>query len=187
MTSLAQTNGHAPPRDTFHDRDTHLAEVFESEIADLHEMLDDELKGRRELEVLLDRSKERERRLVRAIAVLEHGSANATQTTTAKPKAAAPKSQGKGAKKSDGSWNIGESTVERVLQGFKDYAEAHPDQPSYTMTMVAAWMGSQGQGVGGETIRRAVNALREREQLRKAGTTRGGGTLYALMPTESTA
>jgi hypothetical protein len=36
--------------------------------------------------------------------------------------------------------------------------------------------------IGDETIARVFDVLREREIVRKAGVTRGGGILWALMP-----
>jgi hypothetical protein len=166
MTALEATNGHVPqqPHD-FDEHDRQLAGTLETQVH--------ELKGREHLASLLERSKQRERRLTRAITALESGAPQAT-TTTATTKTAAAK-----AKKL--AWTPSEATVQRVFDGFQRYTAEFGDEP-FTMTVLAKWMGQNGEGVGGETVRRAVEVLRSREQLRKCGTTRGGGALWALMP-----
>jgi len=42
-------------------------------------------------------------------------------------------------------------------------------------------MGTNGDGVASDTVRKVMGILRERELIRKTGTTRGGGTLWAPM------
>lgn len=179
MTALS--NGHAEQREMLlRDRDVFaahgdaMASALDDQIASMRKLLADELSGRRELERLLDESKERERRMARVIAILDGGAA-----TPAQAKAQATGKQ-RGAKKGNGDWNVSDETVERVRMAFVRYAET-TDEP-VTRTKLAAWMSQHDDGIGGETIRRATEVLREREIVRKCGTTRGGGGLYTLMP-----
>lgn len=174
-TAVEASNGHVQLHD-FDAHDRRLAEVLGDEINDLRSLLDDEIKGRDHLKSLLDRSVERERRITRAIAVLEGTNA---QSAASKPTTAS-KPKPKGTKD---SWTVGEETVERVRVAFLRYWDEQPEpQQPFTQTVLAAWMGEQGRGVGGETIRRVMERLRQREIVRVTGTTRGGGKLYAPMP-----
>jgi hypothetical protein len=176
MTALS--NGHQPrlaDADVFVAHDDSMASALDDQTSDMRRLLAAELDGRDHLEKLLEQSKERERRLTRAIAILDGG------TTSSSPKAAASKPTAKPKPKTNENWTVSEETVERVLDAFKRYAVDHPDP--FTQTTLATWMGEQGEGIGGETIRRAMTALRDREIVRKCGTTRGGGALWALMPT----
>jgi hypothetical protein len=174
MTALADTNGHTQLRsDGFADRDKHLADVLEAEVDDLRALLDDELKGRDELAQLLERSRERERRLTRAIAVLEGGvNQQAPRKTAATAAAKEPK----------GGWEVSSATVERVHAAFLRYWNEEANGQPFTQTTLATWLGQHGQGIGGDTIRKAMHTLRDRELVRKCGTTRGGGKLWAPMP-----
>lgn len=171
------TNGHVVPHADTPDHETHdvaMRDAMREQVSSMRALLDQELATRSHLERLLDESKQRERRLTRAVAALEGDSISATHAV------AKPKPQPK-AKANDG-WAVSDDTVERVWQAFQRYdAEIAHGEP-FTMTSLARWMGEQGQGVGGETIRRAFAVLREREHVRKAGTTRGGGVLFTQMP-----
>jgi hypothetical protein len=176
-TAVEASNGHVQIQ--LHDfaaQDRRLADVLGNEIDSLRELLDAELNSRDELAQLLERSKERERRITRAIAVLEGGINQ--HAVSSKPAAAKAKPKPKST-----LWDVSEATVERVRVGFMRYwtEQPTPEQP-FTQTVLAAWMGEQGNGIGGETIRRAMDRLREREVVRVCGTTRGGGKLYAPMP-----
>jgi hypothetical protein len=177
-TAVEASNGHVQIQ--LHDfaaQDRRLADVLGNEIDSLRELLDAELNSRDELAQLLERSKERERRITRAIAVLEGGINQ--HAVSSKPAAAKAKPK----PKKSTLWDVSEATVERVRVGFLRYwtEQPTPEQP-FTQTALATWMGEQGNGISGETIRRAMDRLREREIVRVCGTTRGGGKLYAPMP-----
>jgi len=165
-------NGHAPMRAenplVAHDR--HLRDVLAAEVEDLNAILEEEIAIRRELEALLEASKLRERRIARAVAILIDEPAPAASKPAPKPKV-----------KAHDKWEVSEPTIERVWDGYRQYVAKHGNDP-ITRTVLGAWMTENGQGIGGETIRKAFDALRERELIRMAGTTRGGGKLWALMP-----
>jgi hypothetical protein len=173
-------NGHSTDAPTLErtlaTRDREVSAFLDEKIAELRDMLDVELEGRTELEALLDASKARERRITRALAVLEDQPLNNHAPKQAAPAAAKPRDR-----KNENEWRVSEPTIERVLDAFTRYSVEHPAEP-FTMTVLAAWMKEHGEGVGGETVRKAVHTLRDRGLVRACGTTRGGGTLYALMP-----
>lgn len=77
--------------------------------------------------------------------------------------------------KSGHSWNISEDKLQKV---WKRIQELVGPEDTFTGTDI----GNQTPGLSGEAVRRAMVVLRERELLRKAGSGRGGGTIYALMP-----
>lgn len=68
-------------------------------------------------------------------------------------------------------WEVSEDRVQKVLEGFRQQGEP------ITPTQLAGKI-----GVTGETAKKAVDKLRERELIRYMGATRGGGSLYSLMP-----
>jgi hypothetical protein len=177
MTALSETNGHVVQQQLRHDFEVHaeqMSTAMDEQVGAMRGLLEDELKERTHLEQLLEASKERERRLAKAVAVLEGGvnqHAMRAPTQTSKPK---PK------KKDD--WNVSAKTVERVLEGFTRYWNEEANGEPFTQTMLATWLTAQGQGIGGDTIRKAMGSLRDRELVRKCGTTRGGGILWAPMP-----
>jgi hypothetical protein len=70
------------------------------------------------------------------------------------------------------NWQASEESIEKVLAAMKAWPEETCTQTQLT----------QAASLAPETVRRAVDALRERELVRVAGTTRGGGKLLALMP-----
>ena len=190
-TALEALNGHVVPdhehvheheqlraQHDFDARDQRLTETLAAEVNGLRELLDDELVARDHLTALLERSKERERRITRAIAVLEGTSAQGATSSSARPAAAAPKAS---AKKKN-AWDVSEATVERVRDGFMRYWRDVSQGEPFTQTLLCTWMGENGEGVGGDTIRRVMAKLREREIVRVTGTTRGGGKLWAPMP-----
>jgi hypothetical protein len=177
MTALSETNGPVVQQQLRHDFEVHaeqMSTAMDEQVGSMRALLEDELKERTHLEQLLEASKERERRLAKAVAVLEGGvnqHAMRAPTQTSKPK---PK------KKDD--WNVSAKTVERVLEGFTRYWNEEANGEPFTQTMLATWLTAQGQGIGGDTIRKAMGSLRDRELVRKCGTTRGGGILWAPMP-----
>jgi predicted phage tail protein len=179
--SAPSTNGlhlpdvHMPTNSVdFEAQAEQMTVAMRDQIAAMRALLDNEVAGRSHLEQLLDDSKEREKRLVRAVAVLEGGVNN--HAITAKPK-----KPSKPAAKDNG-WNVSEATVQRIWAAFQRYATEVAGGEPFTQTSMAAWMTANGEGVGGDTIRKSMLALRERELVRVAGTTRGGGKLWAPMP-----
>jgi hypothetical protein len=57
-----------------------------------------------------------------------------------------------------------------------------PPADQRTKTALRKWMNAQGDRIAGETINRAMTALRERELVRVTGKARGGGDFIDLMP-----
>jgi len=155
---------------------------LDAHAAELRALLADEHARRDILEQLLERSKHRERGLTRAIAGLE-AAANAQAaeleartTTTSKP---AAKKAASGSNKA--TWTPSEERITHIWQQFQRYsAEVSKGEP-FTQTTLATWMGTNGDGVASDTVRKVMGILRERELIRKTGTTRGGGTLWAPM------
>lgn len=191
MTALA-TNGHVPgvqalPLDDVVDGQLHdpieaAEKAMQFRIRDFAHGLREELtrasNQRMDLERLLAVAKNNERRLAKAIMSLE-GETDAPKPSTSSTPAKS-KSKNKATGKAE-KWNVSDATVERVWNAFLRYSQLMNGEP-FTMTTLARWMGEQGEGIGGETVRRAVDRLRDTERVRKCGTTRGGGLLWAPMP-----
>jgi len=131
-----------------------------------------------ELEVLLLEEEQVVEKLTAALAegkarrdhlkkALEHLTGDSEKYRPKKAAAAAgKKGSGKAVK-----WEVSEDRVQKVLEGFRQ------EQEPITPTQLAGKI-----GVTGETAKKAVEKLRERELIRYMGGTRGGGSLYALMP-----
>lgn len=74
-------------------------------------------------------------------------------------------------------WVVSDERVEFVYNRFKELAR-ELEGGLITPTQLS----DMTKGISGETARKAFDAMREREMIRLAGSTRGGGKLYALMP-----
>lgn len=183
--SVAVTNGLPPALDgelvdPITLAEQAMRESLDDHVLDLRNLLTRESQRRAMLEHLLAQAKEHERRIAKAILVLDGDSAQspATPTSTASP------TNGRGKAKrplSKTDWTISEGRVAQVLADLERWQGEHPGE-GITPTQFQRWMRAQGQGAGVETLMRAFVKLRERELIRVAGRTRGGGTLYALMP-----
>lgn len=177
MTALSETNGHVEQHS--HDFEVHgeqMSSAMDEQVIAMRALLDDELKERTHLEQLLEASKERERRLMKAVAVLEGGNIpQGLRSTPPKPAKAKPKAAA-------GEWNVSAKTVERVHEGLTRFWQEEAHGEPFTQTALATWLTRHGGGASSDTIRKAMGVLRERELVRKCGTTRGGGILWAPMP-----
>jgi hypothetical protein len=82
----------------------------------------------------------------------------------------------KPAKRSKGDdWRPSDEKVDIVWQAFREAWRQNPKPLTHTA------LGKQ-LPMGPDTLRKAFDVLRERELIRVAGTARGGGKLWALMP-----
>lgn len=175
MTAIA--NGHAPAdSDTpdllavFQEHEEEMRDGMRDLVVSAQMLLRDASKHRTQLEALLDESKQRERRLAKVISDLTGESA-----TTAK------KQQQSAADRDKHDWTPSEERIEAIKRAFFEFAEQQGDGAPFTQTEVARFMKESNRGVSSETIAKAVVILRDREVLRAAGKTRGGGTLWAPM------
>lgn len=137
----------------------------EQVIAELRSLLAHERAERLEAEAKAAAARERERRYERALTTLEG------------PKETSPaKSPYRGYKPQPGEWHVSDEKVEQVWRRFLVVREevGEPLSPGHLAKMSSR--------LSAETARRALNTLREREQVRLVGTGRGGGKLYDVMP-----
>jgi hypothetical protein len=131
---------------------------------------------RMDLERLLHVAKSNERRIARAVQALEG------DDTQPKPTAAPARSSSSSSKPSKpNNWTLSEERISRVQTLLERYwREGHgPVSPTQFRTIVRE---RYDEPISTETCTRAFRALREREVIRKSGSLRGGGTLYAPMP-----
>lgn len=134
------------------------------QIEELKALADAEAEGRAEVERFVDESRDREKRIRRAVAVLE----GTTQTAPAKAK---PKPKG-------AAGRVSEANIAKVLAALREAG-----QP-LTRLQLAERSGVVSSGVG-----YALVALRERELVRKAGkdmsaTSPRKPDVYAPMPND---
>lgn len=138
---------------------------------ELREAIEAEQLGRAEYERLVSDSRVREDRLKRSLKALEGAGGG---------KAEAPERR-----KSHATWSPSEKNIERVWTAFRAlYADRGE---ALTKTEVGAHMSEQGNGTSSVTLAKVFDILRERELVRPAGRTRGGGTRWAPMPRDEEA
>lgn len=153
-------NGH-PTSEPWEEQAHRLDGFIERQREELRDLLAQERALVGQIQEALDSCKEREKRVLRALAALE-GTAVAAKPTKAQKKAA---------------WQISDEKVEEIYAAIRASIEANDGEP-VTMTKVRESVGSSAS----ETWRKAVDRLRADERLRVAGRVRGGGELLALMP-----
>jgi hypothetical protein len=164
---VAGSNGHVVrPDDPYAAFAAASAERLDAERATLQQLLDDELGAQREISDLLDASKLRTRRLERALAALTD------EPKEPKPK---PAPRASAAQSPSSTWMPSQKMLDRVLA-----AVVEAGGP-ITRTALSSQL-----HVSPDTARKSLHVLRERELVRIAGVTRGGGKTYAAMP-EATA
>lgn len=134
-------------------------------IRELGELIAEERANRVAAERAVLDSKERERRLLRALAALE-----GETTMQVARKASGPR----GGK--IGDWHISDKKCDDVFEKFCALVMS-TGKPT-TPTMLA----HANPGLSPESSRRALDRLRGEERVRLAGKTRGGGRLFDLMP-----
>jgi CRP-like cAMP-binding protein len=120
----------------------------------------------RNYQALREAAEEARQRVDHLRKALDHLVAEPSRAAKAPAKTAPAKPQG------TGTWEVSEERIAAVLAAYRQQTE--PISP----TVLAKTM----NGIAGETVRRATERLRERELIRFAGTTRGGGKLYMPMP-----
>lgn len=98
------------------------------------------------------------------------GARKRTPAAKAKPKAAAK-----------GPQPISDAKIAEVEQAVRKLMPKSPHKVGSVPAITAGFI-NDNSDFPHETARRALNALREREVLRVAGTGKGGGVLFALMP-----
>jgi hypothetical protein len=135
------------------------------QVKDLRRMVQEEIASRAEVERFVDASRERERRLVKAIAALEGVPLGAGGRPKARPKSPQPVSPG-----------VADEVLTAAKVLLADRAEQTFTRPELVKAMPER---------SGETIRRGLELLREQQRIRLSGKRGGGKTatnLYALMP-----
>ena len=146
-----------------------VAEQLDREIVEkcdgLRDLLESEQAIANRLQTILDQCEARAKRIRRALNALEG------EVPGRKPQAQ-PKQAAKTHK-----WNVSEEKVEQAYDAIVKAIDLNDGKP-VTMTEARRVEGSGGH----ETYRQAIDILRDRERIRVAGKTRGGGTLLALMP-----
>lgn len=153
--------------------DGRRSETLHEQIEDLKRMAREEADSRAEVERFVDASRERERRLLKAVAALEGMPLGAG----GKPKlnGAAPKAKAK-----SHDWSVNPATVEAAFEAARRLV-AETGEETFTRAQLAKAIGRSP-----ETTRRAVDHLRDQERVRLAGKSGNGGktatNLYALMP-----
>lgn len=144
-----------------------VAEQLDREMAqkcsDLRSLLEAEQTIVNQVQTILDQCEARAKRIRRALNALE-GEAPGRKPETQKPKATS-------------GWKVSEEKIEQAYDAIVKAIGLNDGQP-VTMTEARRVEGSGGH----ETYRQAIDVLRDRERIRVAGKTRGGGTLLALMP-----
>jgi DNA-binding transcriptional ArsR family regulator len=98
------------------------------------------------------------------------------RTAPAKPKLAPVKAS----RKQD--WQVSDVKVEEVRRRVVALMPESPHKVGEVPVVTAAYVAERTDGLSPESVRQALQVLREREVVRIAGTGRGGGKLFALMP-----
>jgi hypothetical protein len=80
------------------------------------------------------------------------------------------------------NWQISDDRVKAIEARVHALLPSSPHKVGDVPTITAGWIADNTDGVTPETARRGLNVLRDREVLRVAGTGKGGGVLFALMP-----
>jgi hypothetical protein len=143
------------------------------QVKDLRRMVQEEIDSRAEVERFVDASRERERRLVKAIAALEgvplgaggRPKAKALPAVKARPKTPQVVSQ---------------DAADEILAAAKALLADRAEQ-TFTRTEIREAVPGRSR----ETVRRGLVLLREQQRIRLAGKQGAGPTaksLYALMP-----
>lgn len=126
-------------------------------VSELHDMLGQEEIVLRELMEQTALSRARRDRLEKTLAALT------AETTTRQPKH-------QPAAKKKGDWQVSEDKIDKVLDGIREFGPIAPTHLSKRLHIAT------------ESANKAIAVLREREQIRVTKIVRGGGKLYAVMP-----
>jgi hypothetical protein len=164
-------NGHLADdlREAYADHERRQTSRIDDLVAELELDIMAEEHGRAELERLIADSRTREHRMRKALGALK-GRPLSHAARVERP--TEPKR----------GWQPSDERVEFVLGRFRDYLATDPPAEQRTKTALRKWMNAQGDRIAGETINRAMTALRERELVRVTGKARGGGDFIDLMP-----
>jgi hypothetical protein len=164
-TTPASSNGHASDDEqTLAEHSRALSTALEQHAHGLRSLLEGQLELVERFEAMLRTAKDEERRIQRALVALE-----GEPTARPGPKPAKPKPTPK-----PGEWQVSDRKVEQVLDALIEH----------TANGEAISGNALGDrcSIASETIRRSLMQLRERELVRVAGTSRGGGKLWLPMP-----
>lgn len=77
---------------------------------------------------------------------------------------------------------IADEKVELIRQRAVELLPGSPHRVGDVHAITAGWLAENTDGLSPETARRGLLVLRDREVVRVAGSGKGGGVLYALMP-----
>jgi hypothetical protein len=160
----ASSNGHVPDDEqSLAEHSRALSTALGQHAHGLRALLEGQHELVERFETMLRTAKDEERRIQRALMALE--GEPATTPRTAKPKQSTPK---------PGDWHVSDRKVEQVLAALVEHT-ANGDAISANKLADLTPLSS-------EAIRRGLGTLRERELVRIAGTSRGGGKLWLPMP-----
>lgn len=158
------------PRPEWVEVDERRSFSIAEQIEDMKRLAREEAESRAEVERFVDSSRERERRLLKAIAALEGVPLGAGGKPKAAPKVAA---------KAPAVQLVSPAVADEILVVVRELLAGREDQ-TFSRPELAKLMPRSG-----ETIRRGLELLREQERVRlagKRGTGRTAKNLYALMP-----
>lgn len=132
-------------------------------LADLRALTERERNEIEPLEALLSSKRAHLKQLERALAAL-----SGEET----PKPQAPKPKSRASRAMSGGWQISDQRIALVWGLIRHRTD----------TFTVNRLSTDTPGISNESMRRAINVLREREYVRAVGRGRGGGTLVAVMP-----
>lgn len=106
---------------------------------------------------------------------------------TRRAPAAAPAAKPSGGRKDrTKEWQVSDAKVAVVERRLRELLPTSPHKAGNGVAAVTAgWVADNTDGLTPESAKKALAVLREREVVRVAGTSRGGGVLFALMPRDA--
>jgi hypothetical protein len=170
---MTSSNGH-DPMTSVAERYAELAhatdEFFDSVTGGFAAQIEREEAMQAELASMLDDSRDRSKRMRKALDSLTAPSPTTKSVATTTKKKAAP---------AGGDWAVSDDKVDMILGVIRGLGDGEK--------FTAAVISKQMPGTSPETARKAINVLREREVIRFVGKGRGGGKLFSLMPEHTAA
>lgn len=164
------------PLDRYLESTTKTASRIAEELAELR---DSESALEVELTRQANEARARKDTYQRALNALTKGSAAPARAPAQAPR---PRSSGvRISRKAD--WQVTDEKVEEVRQRMIALLPTSPHKAGNgDPAITAGFVADNTDGLSPEAAKKALTVLREREQIRVAGTGKGGGVLFALMP-----